>query len=150
MQHMTDEERDYYERTRKPVLPVPTTRRGRLTMGVLVLFWFAILLLPCAFFALAINGDITFQHRSVPEPESHPFFQANLIMDVDNRGLQFTRSVIYPETESNTCVQTHINYLLWETSDEGDLSVVYCDCYERADTESIWQLAQTETALCQP
>lgn len=145
---MTDEERNYYERTRKPIIPIPTTRRGKALFALALVAWFAILLLPCAFFALATFGEITLSHGAIPESASHPWLKVRLIMDADNRGLQFTRSAILPDGEEEVCVETHVSYLMWQTRQIGELGVIYCDCYARTSSEMPWQLETTVTGQC--
>lgn len=144
----SEEERLYYERTRKPIIPMPTTRRGRFGCGAALLAWFFLLMLPCALFSLAFNGDITFQHADVPEPESHPFLQISLVMDADNRGFSVTRSWVHSQAPQALCMETAVNYLLWETRNQSDPNIVFCDCYERDTQESMWNLETTVANAC--
>lgn len=139
---------EYYERTRKPVLTMPESRLGRLGCYLLTVLWFVILLLPCAMFALATQGEITLHHANVPEPLSHPLMQIRLVMDVENRGLQVTTSNIRQPSDTALCVQVRVEYLLWQSSEAEDQSVRYCDCYERANTEAQWQYTETLPGQC--
>ncbi len=150
--YLSDEEREYYERTRRPLFSVPESRLGRAIFGLLVVLWFMILLLPCALFSLAFGGEIRLGHGSVPEPETHPLLLVNLVMDVDNRGLRFERSVVVPDPDDDrpqtaTCVQTHVSYITWAT-DGSAQPAQYCDCYERTTPDAAWSLLSSETGLC--
>lgn len=137
-QYLSDEEREYYERTRKPIITIPKSRLGMVFFGLGVVVWFAILMLPCAMFSLATGGEIRISHGDIPEREAHPLFQLNLVMDIDNRGFQITRSSVLPDGEQDVCIQTHVSYIMWETDGTAE-SVSYCDCYERAASDSDWQ-----------
>ena len=142
---MSDEEREYYERTRKPVIPIPTTAPGKALFGLGLLVWFAILMLPCAFFFLAINGSITFHHAQIPEPDAHPLLQVDLVMDVDHRGLKITRAVVHTSAPL-FCVSTHVDFFLWQQRQPGDLDVAFCDCY--AGESGAWTLESTQPGGC--
>lgn len=145
--YLSDEERDYYERTRRPILRIPQSRVGRVIFGIFVVLWFMILLLPCALFSLAFGGEIRIWHGDIPEREAHPLLLVNLVMDVDNRGLQFTRSTLHDASDTAVCIQTNVNYITWAT-DGSAQAAVYCDCYARADQDAAWQLAETRTDAC--
>lgn len=143
---MTEQEA-YYERTRRPIMTVPTSRPGRFLFGLMIGVWFLILLLPCAFFVLATSGSIRLNHGAVPEPETHPLFEMALIMSPEQRGLQLTRSVLSSGDATNQCVETYVSYVLWQT-DGTDASVVYCDCYTRSDPQAVWTLASAVYTAC--
>lgn len=119
----------------------------RIGSALMLVLWFAILLLPCGMFWLGTGGSISIPHSNIPEPEQHPLFQIDLIMDTNNRGLQFTQTSIINIDEQNLCVQGNVNYLLWE-SDNTDTSVTYCQCYERADLESDWVFITQTVQAC--
>lgn len=145
---MSPEERDYYARTRKPVLPMPTTRLGKLGCGFALVVWFTILLTPCALFWLAFQGDIVISHGSIPEPQEHPLLRISLIMDADQRGFQFTRSILQPsQAEDALCVETVVNYLMWQSKDSAP-PAVYCDCYSRTQTNANWFFDSREESAC--
>ena len=148
--YLSDEEREYYERTRRTILRVPESRLGRVIFGFVIVLWFVILLLPCALFSLAFGGEIRIGHGTVPEPERHPLLLVNLVMDADNRGLRFETSSILPDDDNPqtaVCVQSHVNYLTWET-DGSAQPAQYCDCYERETTEANWSLMDSQQGGC--
>lgn len=139
----------YYERSRRPLITVPDSRFGKLGCGLLVVIWFAVLMLPCAMFWLATGNAFTLNHANVPEPQEHPLLQVQLIMDVDNRGLQISRSSIQQSSETNLCVSSQVNYLLW-ASDGDDLNVAFCQCYDRETANDAWTFVGTQsTGLCE-
>jgi hypothetical protein len=143
-----DDYEAYYERTRAQVIPRPEGWLGRFGCGVLLVVWFAVMLLPCALIGLAFNGEITIPHGNVPEPAEHPLFQVRLIMEIENRGLQFTRTGIHPESDTAVCVQSTVTYLLWQQEDDQETSVVYCDCYERPDSQTAWVFTDRNSGAC--
>ncbi|MCY3778845.1 MAG: hypothetical protein OXG78_00925 [Chloroflexi bacterium] len=131
---------------------VTRTRRGllrRFGCGLILALWFLLLLTPCALFYLAANGEIRLFHADIPRPYSQPRLLISLINDVENRGLQIVRSIPVRESDDTAvCVETVVNYLLWASS-EGNQDVTYCDCYERADATSSWNLGETRLSSCE-
>lgn len=138
---------EYYRRTRRRIIPRPTTPLGRLGCGAALVIWFSILLLPFAMFWLASGRTITIPHGNVPEASEHPLFEVRLIMEIENRGLQVKRSQIVPDDEQRVCVQSNVNYLLWE-SEEGELTALYCECYERESAEDDWVYMGIREGAC--
>lgn len=138
---------EYYARTRRSLFR-PTTLRGKIGCGVLLVLWFVLLLLPCAMFWLATGHTFTIAHGGdVPEAEQHPRFEIRLIMETDNRGLQLFSSHVVRNGDNLLCVQADVNYILWQSSEDTP-AVVYCDCYERSDTESMWLFVGTTNSTC--
>jgi hypothetical protein len=138
----------YEERIRKPLITIPKSFIGKVFFGIGIFFWFCLLMLPCFCFALAINSEIRIPNGNIPEPEQHPFLQISLIMEIQQRGLQISRSTIVNSTETTTCVETNINYLLWQTDESSD-PATYCNCYERADANAEWQLTTNTLQACE-
>jgi hypothetical protein len=134
--------------TRKPIIPQPETTLGKVGCGVALLFWFALLMLPCGMFWLATGGEV-YIGQAVPDASEHPRFQLQLIADADNTGLRITRSGISSQFEGELCLQTQVSYLLWNQEDEGDQGVIYCDCYERESSDAQWMYTGTESGACQ-
>ena len=134
--------------------PAPAARKKasrlfRVGCGLLVPLWFMLLVTPCALFYLAVNGEIRIWHDSVPDPHSQPRLLISLISEKDDRGLRIeTSSIINPDANDlSTCVVTNVRFLLWE-SQGGNQNVAYCECYERTEAESGWQLVQTVSNSC--
>ena len=124
----------------------------RLGCGALIGCWFILLMLPCALFYLAANGEIRFWHRDVPQPHSHPLLLISLISAADSRGLRIENSSVVDSggDETSLCVQTDVRFVLWESDEGGDQDVSYCDCYQRADAAGDWQLDRTFGGGCRP
>jgi hypothetical protein len=137
----------YNKPPRQPILPVPTTRRGKIGCGIALVLWFALLMLPCVMFWFASGNEIYIAHGSVPEAYDHPLLEIGLIMTTENRGIKFKTSSIIPDEANAVCVQTNLNYVLWYSREENP-TASFCDCYERADTESTWSRIETITGEC--
>ena len=89
----------------------------------------------------------TFDKLGIPEAEQYPRWQMSLIMDVDNRGFQFTNTSIQRNEATSLCVETHVSYLLW-VSEEEQNAAVFCDCYQRSDSASDWVFVETLNDTC--
>lgn len=131
--------------TQTPSSPLSLLRR--LGCGLMLVIWFGILSIPGAMFWLATGGDIRIPHGNIPDSEQHPLFQVNLIMDTDNRGLQFSRTSIQNIDDLSLCVQGNVSYLLWE-SDGTATPATYCQCYERANSEADWVFTTQALEAC--
>lgn len=120
----------------------------RLGCSLLLVFWFVILLAPCTFFYLAVNGQITLQHADVPDPAMHPLLSIQTIMEIEDRGVAITRSLITQQTDDQMCLETHVNYVFWQSSHNESQDSVFCDCYTR-QPGSDWALETQSTGTCQ-
>lgn len=122
----------------------------RLGCGVLLVGWFIALLLPCALFYLAANGEIRFWRRDIPQPHSHPLLLISLVSAADNRGLRIENAFAVDNSadETSLCVQTLVRFVLWESNEDGDQNVSYCDCYQRVD--DAWRLERAFSGPCLP
>lgn len=140
---------EYYERTRKPLFTVPDSLLGRAGCGVLVIVWFFVMLLPIAMLWLAFGNTIAIPQPNVPEPEQHPRLAIQLIMEIDNRGLKFTRSAVATADDTALCLESNINYALWQ-SDASAAPAIYCQCYTRPSTDADWQYERQLESACQP
>lgn len=132
---------------RQPLLTIPDSRLGKLGCGCALVIWFTILSLPCALFWFASGNEIRIPHSNAPDAYDHPLLEIGLIMTTENRGLKFKTSTIHSTGDNTVCVQTRLSYLLWETR-EADPSTAYCDCYERASSESAWTSTGTTGTTC--
>lgn len=148
MTQMTDEERAYYERTRRSIIKVPQSRIGRIGCGIALIGWFALLLMPCALFYMASAGQITLHHANIPEPDSHPLVQVQLVMEPRNRGFSVTSSQPISTSDNAMCVQTEVRYLLWQSEADRSQNVTFCDCYERSSTEAEWSFTERVEGTC--
>jgi hypothetical protein len=148
-EHRTSEMDDYYRRTRRPLFQNPTTTRGKIGCGLLVFVWFCVLMLPFLMFWLASGRSVTIPRRNVPDANEYPVFRLSLIMSKDNRGLHFITTDVQRNGSNNLCVEAHINYLLW-ASDGEDNMTTYCDCFERSDTDAEWVFLDSVNTSCNP
>ena len=136
------------ENDRNP--PVPRHRGvRRLGCGLVLLFWFALLLMPCSLFYLAANGEIRFWHRDVPQPHAHPLLLVSLVSESEDRGLRIENSRIVESQADGgmLCVETAVRFLLWQYSG-GNQNVSFCDCYRRQDTEASLEFVTTYAGVC--
>lgn len=148
MTQMTEEERAYYQQTRRSIFKTPESTLGRVGCGVGLVLWFALLLTPCALFYMAMYGQITIHHANIPEPEAHPLVQVQLVMEPDNRGLRVTTSQSQSASEHDMCVQTDVRYLLWQSESDESQNVSFCDCYIRDDEDADWAFTEQTGGSC--
>jgi len=143
------EDIEYIHKDENTVAPPKQNVIKRFGCGLLVILWFTVLLLPCALFYLAANGEIRIWQNDVPEPYSHPRLLIELVSEVDYRGLRFVNSsIVDTDLDDNAlCVQTNVSYFLWETVEDNQ-DVAFCDCYVREDIDSIWTLTETIPDIC--
>lgn len=127
-----------------PIQPPKRSLLNRIGCWILVVFWFILILTPACLLVLAIQGEIALWHGSgFPESASHPLLQAKLLMDADTRGLNITSSSLVDVAGDQTCVQTHVRYLLWQGRGQ---NVSYCDCYTRENTD--WTFVASSPGVC--
>jgi len=139
---------EYYRRTRRTVIPRPTTPLGRLGCGAALVVWFAVLLLPFAMFWLGSGRTITIPQGNIPDASDHPRLELRLIMDADNRGLQIKRAGVAERGDEALCIQESVSYLLWESDTNSD-NALYCQCYERDSADADWSLSGTTDGACE-
>jgi hypothetical protein len=122
-------------------LEQPTQKRGclgRLGCALGLIIWLAILTLPCMFFILSVQQEISVSLGSAPGQT----LRAWVVMEED-RGIGVSVPTVYNTGDNNLCVQTDVRYFLW--AGEGEDSV-YCECYTRsADT---WTSTTTTQGTC--
>lgn len=121
------------------------TARGCLWRAGCLVIWLPLIALPIVLLALAVQGEIALWHGSdFPDNHEHPFLQAKLLMDIETRGLNVTRSYVASEQDGGgVCVQTHVSYLLWQGE---STPASYCDCYARRGDR--WELQSTAAGDC--
>ncbi|MCB9459918.1 MAG: hypothetical protein H6670_09725 [Anaerolineaceae bacterium] len=130
-----------------PAPPKKPSILRRLGCSLLLVVWFLILLAPCTFFYLAINGQIMLEHANVPDPAQHPFLKIQTVMEIEDRGFAITRSLIDQQSETEMCLETYVNYVFWQSSHNESQDAVFCDCYMRgADAE--WELVDQLGGVC--
>jgi len=131
--------------------PKPKARRGlfgRLGCALGLLIWLAVMLIPGFLFLLAVQQEISIWHGGgFPERDYHPALQIKLMMDIDTRGVSITRSYVALSEENATCVETQVQYVLWQGRGE---PAAYCDCYTRAQPPNAWSYTGTQQGACSP
>lgn len=122
--------------------PPPRSRIRRLGCIVLLVVWFAILLLPCFMIALAVQREIVITQGDIPGQQIRFW----LIMETRNRGIGISSASVIGDAETDVCVQTTVNYVLWQGT-ENETSV-YCECFTRDPSEAGWSLTSTRIGEC--
>lgn len=124
------------------------TTKGCLWRMGCVVIWLPLILLPVLLFSLAFNGDVSLWHGAgFPESSQHPFLQARLLMEIDTRGVNITRSYIASSSpdDLSACVETEVRFLLWQGKGE---PADYCDCYARETTDAAWTFQSQSASTC--
>lgn len=133
---------------RQPIIPAPTTTRGKIGCAFGLILWFTVMMTPCVLFWFGFGNEVIIPHANVPYAHEHPLFKLGLLMTADYRGLSVTNSSIFADHDNAVCVQTNVNFLLWENRNRDNPATIYCDCYERANPETSWQLIRTDSGEC--
>lgn len=132
------------------ITPVKARRSvfGRLGCALGLMIWLIVMLIPGFLFFLATQQEISIWHGGgFPERDYHPALQIKLMMDIDTRGVSITRSYTALAQDTATCVETQVQYVLWQGS--GD-PAAYCDCYTRASSQADWVYRDTQSGACSP
>lgn len=114
---------------------------------IALVIWFAILLLPCGFFILATQQQITISQGDLPDQ----YIRVWLIMEADQRGLGISSTSTHPNDNltgnEGVCLQTTVSYFLWQGQGQNS---AYCDCYRNSGTaeQPIWTLTNTSANAC--
>jgi hypothetical protein len=118
------------------------SRRRRWMLGCGVALWFAFLMLPCFFFVMLIQGQITITTGDLPDQT----FRIWLVNEARQRGFGIAVPSTHAGEGEQTCLQTNVSFISWVGSGE---PATYCECYSRAAGESGWTLQSTNAAACQ-
>ena len=101
--------------------PPPLPRRPglirRVGCWVLVVFWFALVMLPCGLLTLATQGQLTLRTGELEEQEVRVW----LIMEADTRGLGISSGAVTRQTETAVCIETTANYVLWAGREQANV-----------------------------
>jgi hypothetical protein len=135
---MTDEAPNEIAPVVKPKRRSPLRRIG---CGILLVFWFALLLTPCFLITLAVQQEVRITTGPVPGQELRVW----LIMEAETRGLGVSTGNVATQTETSLCLQTDIRYFLWQGS---EAPVSYCECYQRSDASEAWISTTMATEVC--
>ncbi|HLY28923.1 MAG TPA: hypothetical protein VKQ72_21430 [Aggregatilineales bacterium] len=97
----------------------------RLGCGLLLVAWFALLMLPCVAIVLVTDGEIVLTHSDVPNDE----FRVWLIQQPHERGIALSNSRRVSGTDGSTCTIVDGSFLMWEGQQAE--SPHYCSCYKQ-------------------
>ena len=120
----------------------PRTPLQRIGCGILLIFWFALLLVPCGLLFLAVQQEIIIPQGDVPGAQTRIW----LIMEARQRGIGISTASVQQEGLT-ACVQTDARFLLW--SGQSD-PLQYCECYQQADSDAAWQYTVMNEGVCTP
>lgn len=112
-------------------------------IGIGLVIWFTLLLLPCVLFTLAVNQEIAIPTGDLPGQQVRIW----LVMEVEQRGLGYSTASVTQRSETEVCLTTDIGFLLWQGQAE---AARYCECYARSSASEPWSLASMEMAACSP
>jgi hypothetical protein len=140
--HALAQDEDVHTEVTPPEPSAPSLIRylRRLGCALLLAVWFTVLLLPCALIVLATKGEIVVAQGGLPGQ----YIRVWLVMEEDQRGLGIS-STSAVRSEGAECLQTGVNYVLWQGSAE---SATYCDCFTRSGESEAWNLLETYNGAC--
>lgn len=119
----------------------PRNRLRRIGCGIGFVIWIILLLFPCFAIVLISQGEIAVQSGDIPGQS----FRIWLIQDATERGLGIARPSVHTGANSNACLQTDTNFLLWMGS---GASTSYCECYKH-DGDN-WSSVSSAQGSCNP
>ena len=119
----------------------PRSRRRRIGCWLAVIFWFALLLTPCALFYFAVQGETTIRTGGAPGQELRIW----LVMEPRTRGFGISNGAVASQTDTALCVQTTTTYVLWAGRGQ---NAAYCECYERPDPGQPWAYLASTQGSC--
>ena len=109
----------------------------RIGCALLLILWFAFLLLPCALFALARDGRIVLKRSALPGDD---LLRVQLIMDREYSGIALSSGrPSRSDDRLRACVYSAVRYIFWRGA--GIAPARYCECYSRANGDANWRLA---------
>ena len=114
--------------------------------AILLVGWFSFLLLPCALFALARDGQIVFSRSNLPGDD---LIRIQLLSDTNYTGISMSTSRISRSEDGlRACVWRTVRYLFWRGDQVN--TVQFCECFQRDDQSARWTLSNDKPAAsCQ-
>ena len=85
--------------------------------AILLVGWFSFLLLPCALFALARDGQIVFSRSNLPGDD---LIRIQLLSDTNYTGISMSTSRISRSEDGSTCLcvaNGAISFLAWRSGE---------------------------------
>jgi len=104
---------------------------------IALVIWFSVLLLPCLLIVMATQQEVVISTGGAPGQNIRLW----LISEIDERGFAFSSASVSQRSESLTCVQTDVRFLLWAGKAD---PVSYCECYERDSAGNLAFIEATE------
>lgn len=138
---MTDPNTERAQAPGGAVAPGRMSTVRRVGCGLMVVLWFAVLLLPCFLVTLAVQQEIVIGRSGAPGE----LLRVWLIMEPDQRGVGVSTTALSEPGADQLCVQTDTRFVLWQGSEPPR---VYCECYQRAASEGQWSLMSMENGVC--
>lgn len=124
-----------------PPAPPPKPLR-RLGCILITAIWFVILLIPLVFIVLAAQGEIRITTGDVPDQHIRLW----LIGEPRQRGIGISSAGVHSRDDTNVCLQTSVNYLLWAGASEPSS---YCECYQRGAPDEAWGYVGGNEGTCE-
>jgi hypothetical protein len=101
----------------------------KLGYAALVILWLAVMLLPCAAFALAARGELEWKRGSDSD-------RIWLIQERDEKGIGYhSQRLLSGDPSGPSCIRNSVRFFLWEGSAEGE-STDYCECTDASGSTS--------------
>ena len=114
----------------------------RFGCGVLLIAWFALLMLPCVAIVLVTQGEIVLAHSDIPNDD----FRIWLIQQPHERGVALSNSRRVSGTDGSICTIIDGSFLMWEGQQAA--SSHYCSCYNKQQDGS-WSSTAEGDQACQ-
>jgi hypothetical protein len=116
-------------------------RNRRILFWLGIFVWVVILMIPLSVFMLSILGEASF---SVPGNYPGNEVRIWMVMELDERGIAYSRPSIADRTDDSLSVQTTVRYMLWQGQGE---HIQYCQVYERDDGDR-WTTSSNYEGPC--
>lgn len=122
-------------------VPAPRSLRRRLFIGIVLVFWFTLLMVPCFFLTLAFNQEIVIPTGGLPDQHVRIW----LVMEPFERGLAVSLPSVQAESPTEACMTFTTRFLLWQGRAS---NVEYCECFSRADASADWTMSSVLAQAC--
>jgi len=122
-------------------IAAPRSRKRRIGCAILIILWFALLLVPCGLFYFAVQQEFTIPLGGAPGQELRVW----LVMEPRTRGLGTSVGQVASQSGLELCVQTTTTYLLWAGRPE---NATYCECYARSQPDQPWSYLNNAPGAC--
>ncbi len=114
-----------------PAAPRKPSRMRMARRIMLLVLWFALLLLPLFFIIMVTQGQIVVPLGDAPEHELRIW----LVSEPRLRGFGIANAWEAERTETTVCVEHDVRFLLWMGQQEPSR---FCECYGRPQSGGDW------------